>query len=889
MPTPSDPHAPLRDDIRLLGDLLGQCLHDQEGQGLFDEVERVRALSKRGRSGQTEAWNELEAFIETLDIEDERLVARAFSHFLNLANIAEQVHRIRRRRQYRSDPEAPPQRASLRELFQRLEAEGHSAEAIHAAVMKLRIGLVLTAHPTQTLRRTVRHKQARIADVLTSEDRSPQAHQALLSEITALWGTAEIRPEKPSAEDEVRGGLVFFEHAPWTAVPNFLRELDERLTQHTGRGLPLRTSPVRFGAWMGGDRDGNPNVTAETTRRACLLARWKAAELYQRELSALRDELSMNACSDELRAIVGADAWEPYRLVLRGLTQRMQQTIDWAEAQLDGRPTPDEPLLELEALLSPLEVMHRSLHAVGLGIVADGRLLDNIRRIACFGLTLVEIDLRQESDRHTTAMNAVTVAAGLGRYADWNEDERQAFLLRELQGSRPLVPAGLWDGEGLSDEDAEVLRTFAVAAAQPEGSLGAYVISMAAEPSDVLCVELLQREARMAHRGPLAPPMRVVPLFETLADLDGAGAAMRRLFEVDWLRKRIAEVHDDKIEVMIGYSDSSKDAGRLAAAWALYRGQETLVQACEEAGVKLTLFHGRGGTVGRGGGPTHQAILCQPPGSVDHTLRITEQGEVITAKYGLPAIAERTLELTTSAVVEATLSPPTGPTEAWRAMMDRLATTSCDAYRQVVRDPQFVTYFRYATPEQELSLLPIGSRPARRRKGGGVESLRAIPWVFAWTQVRLMLASWLGVGTALRKAIDEGALDELQQMANSWPFFQSTLDLIAMVVAKGLVDVAERYERALVPDELRELGAGLRGQFVETEETLKQVLAVERLLEDNPVLERSIAVRNPYVDPLNLLQIDLLGRVRRDPPDPGAEDALLVTMNGIAAGMRNTG
>lgn len=394
-----------------------------------------------------------------------------------------------------------------------------------------------------------------------------------------------------------------FEHALWDAVPAFLRSLDDRMRARARRGLPLEVSPIRFGSWMGGDRDGNPNVTAETTRTALRLARWKAAELFTIELTALRDELSMNRASEALRALAGED-WEPYRALLRGLLQRLEATMAWAE----GRSPAAQPLHDVDELRGPLLAIDRSLREAGLGIVADGRLRDILRRLAAFGLTLVRLDLRQESDRHTRLMDAITRAAGLGSFAAWDEGERQRFLVRELAGTRPLVAPAMWRGDGLDPTDLEVLAPFAVAAASPAGGLGAYVISMAGAPSDVLVVELLQREARMAA-GVHGAPMPVVPLFETLDDLDAAAPVVDALLSIDWMRERVRNVHDDRVEVMIGYSDSAKDAGRLAASWALYRAQEGLVTVARRHGVRLRLFHGRGGSVGRGGGPTHAAIL----------------------------------------------------------------------------------------------------------------------------------------------------------------------------------------------------------------------------------------------------------------------------------------
>ncbi len=477
---------------------------------------------------------------------------------------------------------------------------------------------------------------------------------------------------------------------------------------------------------------------------------------------------------------------------------------------------------------------------------------------------------------HARAMDAVTRALGLGSYLDWNEDQRVAFLTRELASPRPLLPRQLPDDPALQD----ILGTLAACCRQPEGGLGAYVISMASAPSDVLLVQLFQREAGMTE------PLRVVPLFETLADLERAGKVIAGLLEVPIYRRLIGG-HQ---EVMIGYSDSGKDAGRLAAAWALYRAQEDVVEVCRAAGVRLTLFHGRGGTIGRGGGPIYLSVLSQPPGSVDGRLRVTVQGEMVEASFGKHEIAVESFELYGNATLEATLRPPAAPGPEQRALMDRLAALAASAYRRVVQsDPAFIRYFETATPVRELGRLNIGSRPARRQAGlDGLSNLRAIPWIFAWTQTRLHLPAWLGAGEALTALFEEGREGALQTLAQEWPFFRSVLDLLDMVLAKADPDIAAYYDRVLVPDELRPLGQELRGKARRTLEAVLSTKGETRLLADQPDLARTIELRNPYVDPLNLLQAELLRRTRTD-EDPRLSDALLVTVNGIAAGMRNTG
>ena len=888
--------------MRLLGRLLGDTLRRQEGQELFDRVERVRALAKRARTGgeeSDEVFEALAAELAAMPVDAALPIARAFAHFLNLANIAEQHHRVRRRRAYQRDPNAPPQPASIEEALPRLIAQGIAPDALHDAVCALRIELVVTAHPTEIMRRSLQHKYNRIADGLAELDRPDltrlereAAIESLRREITAAWETEEVRRERPTPLDEVRSALAVFEQTLWNALPQYARSLDRTLRLHTARGLPLDVVPIRFGSWIGGDRDGNPNVTPEVTRRACLMSRWTALALYAREVEELRTELSMTDASPELRERAGG-AHEPYRAVLRDVAHKLAATQQWVERQLGhdaGRePAPRDALFRrVEELAEPLRLCYASLHATGGGIVADGRLADVLRRTSAFGLTLVRLDLRQEARRHTDAVDAIARHLGLGPYAEWPEEQRAAMLLRLLEAG----PLRLDDGLKPSEEVADVLDTLRMAASIERESLGAYVITMAGQPSDVLAVELLQRLAG------ITPPLRVVPLFETAHDLRAAGRVLDRLLSVPWYRNHVMQ-HSGRQEVMVGYSDSAKDIGRLAAAWELYKAQEAIVASCAAHDVPVTLFHGRGGSVGRGGGPTYIAIQSQPPGSVDGTLRVTEQGEMIQAKFGLPGVAQRTLEVYTTATLETWLTTPAPVANEWRASMDRLADAACGAFRRsVYDDPRFPAYFRTATPEAELDSLHIGSRPARRERKEGILSLRAIPWQFAWTQTRLLLASWLGAEEMLR---DRTTAEACRQMYGDWPFFRSTLGLLEMALAKADPRIAAHYDRHLVPPDLRPLGDSLRHRLQMTIDAVLQSTGHARLLEDNPVLRRSIDVRNPYVDPINLVQVELLRRLRAtqsataDAAGGETEEvaalrrALMVTINGIAAGMRNTG
>lgn len=882
-PTYPDPHAPLRHDVHDLGAMLGDALREQVGERLFENVERVRTLAKNARAGSDDDFRELEALLTDLPVDEALNISRAFAHFLALANVAEQHHRVRRRRVYQQNPEAAPQRGSFDETFDRLLKAGVTPEALHETICRQQVEYVLTAHPTEVVRRTLLRKHNHIAALLARRDgrdltpfERDETEAALRRDVTACWLTDEIRRARPTPLDEAHGGLAYLEETLWDVVPRFLHLLDAALLKFTGKPLPLTAAPVRFGAWMGGDRDGNPYVTANITRQVCLLARRQALALYARDLKALASELSMTACSDALRAQVG-DAHEPYRAFLDGVQARLDATLQDVNAQLAGQPpTRANTCINADELADALLLCHQSLHSVGAGAIADGPLLDALRRVTCFGLTLARLDIRQEAARHTAVLDAFTRAQGCGAYGEWDETQRQTFLGRALQADPAPTPPQLLD----DPSHRESLETFRAIADLGPDTLGAYVISMAKAPSDILAVAFLQHQAGCRQRLP------VVPLFETVDALRQAGATIRQLLALPWYRQQIG----DMLQVMVGYSDSAKDAGILTAGWELYKAQEELVQACREYGIRLTLFHGRGGSIGRGGGPTYAAIQSQPPGSIDGRLRVTEQGEMIQSKFGIPGIALRTLEVYTTAVAEATLRPSPVPGPEWRRCMERLSQTAMTAYRRVVRnDARFVPYFQAATPEAVLGELNIGSRPARRRADLGVDSLRAIPWIFAWTQTRLMLPSWLGVGAALEEALRSGQHGQLHAMYRNWPFMQSTLDLIGMVMAKADMRMAACYDEWLVPDALQPLGENLRRRFAAATRAVLEVTGHDDLLATNPVLRRSIDVRNPYVDPLNIVQAALLRRFRNHPADATLRDALLVTVNGIAAGMRNTG
>lgn len=882
----NEQYSAMRSNVSMLGKLLGETIKDALGENILDQVETIRKLSKSSRAGSDVDRQELLSTLQNLSNDQLLPVARAFSQFLNFTNVAEQHQTISTAGDQASYTDL------LNSAFARLKQQPQLDETmIRHALESLSLELVLTAHPTEITRRTLIHKLIEMNTCLrqlehqdlAEYDRN-QVMRRLRQLITQSWHTDEIRQYRPTPIDEAKWGFAVVENSLWQGVPEFLRELNTRVEEHFSEKLPVDFVPVQFHSWMGGDRDGNPNVTAAITRHVLQLSRWKATDLFLRDIGVLISELSMHNATAELRQLCGdPEAQEPYRVILKQLRHQLLTTQDYLEKRLRKEQVsrPDNLLIANQQLWEPLFACYQSLQACGMGIIANGQLLDTLRRVKCFGVPLVRIDVRQESSRHTSAIAEITRYLGLGDYADWSESDKQAFLIRELNSKRPLIPVQ-WQPE---DETQEVLETCRVIAEAPQGSVAAYVISMARTPSDVLAVHLLLKEAGVNFALPVAP------LFETLDDLNNANKVMRQLLNIDWYRGFI----QGKQMVMIGYSDSAKDAGVMAASWAQYQAQEALIKTCEQAGVALTLFHGRGGTIGRGGAPAHAALLSQPPGSLKGGLRVTEQGEMIRFKYGLPEVTMSSLSLYTSAILEANLLPPPEPKQQWREIMEQLSATSCATYRHYVREHQeFIPYFRSATPEQELGKLPLGSRPAKRRPTGGVESLRAIPWIFAWTQNRLMLPAWLGAGTALQEAIKAGLRDQLEEMCRDWPFFSTRLGMLEMVFSKADLWLAEYYDQRLVDSSLWPLGKELRQLLQSNIEAILTISNDAHLMATEPWIAESIALRNVYTDPLNVLQAEVLHRLREqvargEEPDARVEQALMVTIAGVAAGMRNTG
>ncbi|AZI14017.1 phosphoenolpyruvate carboxylase [Avibacterium paragallinarum] len=875
-------YATLRHNINMLGHFLGETICDAQGKEILELIENIRILSKKSRAGDDESRQQLLTILATISDEKIIPVAKAFSHFLNLTNIAEQYQTISRNH---IDQESSNR--SLESLFKRLKEQGVPQDKVLESIHKLLIELVLTAHPTEVTRRSLGQKYIEINRCLSllehddlTKAETTKLKRRLMQLIALVWHTNEIRTQRPTPVDEAKAGMAVIENSLWQAVPDFCRIVNFHLEKYYNIQFPIDLTPIRFSSWMGGDRDGNPFVTAQTTRQVLLMNRCKAAELFLEDIKLLADELSVIECTSEFREKYGSHL-EPYRFVIKELRTKLIKTVSYYNDLLENKVSiidQNDLISRDEQLWEPLYDCYQSLLQCGMRIIANGALLDCLRRIRCFGLSLSRLDIRQESTKHSDAIAEITRYIGLGDYSQWTEDDKQAFLIRELSSRRPLLPQN-WTP---SKETQEILDTCKVISEQKEGIISCYIISMARTASDVLAVHLLLKECGLPYHLP------VVPLFETLDDLEASETVMRQLFNIGWYRGVI----NNKQMVMIGYSDSAKDAGMMAASWAQYRAQEQLVNLCDELGIELTLFHGRGGTIGRGGAPAHAALLSQPPRSLKNGLRATEQGEMIRFKLGLPAIAVGSLELYASAILEANLLPPPEPKSSWREVMDELAVISCKIYRGIVRENKdFVPYFRSATPEQELSKLPLGSRPAKRNPNGGVESLRAIPWIFAWMQNRLMLPAWLGAGASIRLVIEQKKGHIIEEMCKQWPFFSTRIGMLEMVFSKTDSWLSEYYDRHLVKPEFWVLGEELREQLKADIKTVLSLSHEDQLMSDLPWIADSIALRNIYTDPLNLLQVELLRRLREFPQHQNfdVEQALMITITGIAAGMRNTG
>jgi phosphoenolpyruvate carboxylase len=911
-----DKDLSLRDDIRLLGRILGDTVRAQEGEAVFDVVERIRQTSIRFRRDEDlSARRELEATLNSLSREQTIEIIRAFSYFSHLANIAEDQHHIRRTRAHALAESAPREGTMAYALAQARGAQ-ISRSALEGFFARALIVPVLTAHPTEVRRKSTIDREMEVAQLLADRDRvelTPEeelaTEEALRRAVLTLWQTSILRRTRLKVVDEVANGLAYYDYTFLRELPRLYAEVEDRLAHADaawkGTELP---SFLRMGSWIGGDRDGNPFVGADVLRQALRMQSKRALSFYLDELHLLGGELSLDArlvgISDELRALADRSPDrsphrqdEPYRRAISGIYARLAATawvLDEVEAPRHavGEAPPYAAPAELAA---DLAVIHRSLTNNGSKDLARGRLRTLRRAVDVFGFHLAGLDLRQSSDVYARTVGELFEMASPGvNYAGLPEEERVALLCRELTSARPLASPYL----AYSDETASEL-TILREAAQAHHRYGKpavpnYVISKTDGVSDMLEAALLLKEAGLMHPREGELDVNIVPLFETIADLRNCGRVMDELLGLPEYRG-LLDSRGGAQEVMLGYSDSNKDGGFLTSGWELYKAEIGLVEVFRRHGVTLRLFHGRGGSVGRGGGPSYQAILAQPGGAVQGQIRITEQGEVIAAKYANPEVGRRNLEILAAATLETTLlrSDRAAPRDEYLAAMEELSEEAFRAYRDLVYEtPGFDRYFWSSTVIGEIANLNIGSRPASRTSSMRIEDLRAIPWVFSWAQCRLMLPGWYGFGTAVKAwlARRPDGLSMLQEMYREWPFFQTLLSNMDMVLAKSDIAIASRYAELVDDSELRgAIFPRLRAEWAASIEMLLAITGQQALLEQNPLLARSIRNRFPYLDPLNHVQIELLKRHRAGDADERVVQGIHLTINGIAAGLRNSG
>ena len=881
-------HAPLRADIDLLGRLLGEILQEFEEPLLFEEVERLRIFSREIREkGQTPS--SLKKEIQDLPSHLQLKIARAFSMFLQLANLAEQYHRVRRRLEHKKTSNTP-QKGSFEQVVNELIAQGIDTTSIWNELSGVYIDLCFTAHPTEVTRPTVLEKYSQITDLLRKLDQlgaSPEIVSELKHLILLCWKTAEIRPTRPTPIDEAKRGYYFLEKTLWNTLPQFYKHLDKVSVSCLQRALPKNFSPIQFSSWMGGDRDGNPNVTSETTLEVHLRGRLYANRLYIKDLESLYMQLSISDASKVFVLEAGTE-FEPYRVLLKRLIatiRRDQKKVLGYLANLNELPLakPLEFELTQEHFFNQLDLCYRSLLDIGLSELANHDLKDLMVRVQNFGAAFLKLDIRQESEVHRKAMNYIYNHETKSDFDSLSEDEKCKFLLGAINSdsTKSSIDGLLKLKDDKTAETIELFKTLTCLTTIGTEFFHGYVISMTEKLSDILIVEYLQKLAGIPFG------LAVIPLFETIKDLENAPGVLEQAFSNDEYRNN----RSSSFEIMLGYSDSAKDGGRISAAWNLYQAQENILKVATSYDVNILFFHGRGGSIGRGGGPTYLALESQAPESLAAGLRVTEQGEVLQTKFALPELAERNFEIYLSSILKARLSKFPQIPDKWRKCVQDLSDSSFTEYQKIVfGDDRFIPYFNQVTPVQHLGGLNIGSRPSKRKGGGAIRHLRAIPWIFAWTQTRLLLPSWLGVGHALEKSINQGNLPLMKEMYEGWPFFRSTMSLVSMVLAKSDLHMFSHYNEQLGSASSQDLFELLCNKNKLAKKCLGQVSGETSLLEKtNPVLKRSIEVRNPYVDPINVLQAQILSELKDSPGSKELTQALLVTIHGIANGMRNTG
>ena len=895
--------ADLRHDIRRLATQLGDALVRQVGTDLLDQVEAVRSQARALRHGDDGAGPALSDSLRNTDVVRAIELVRAFTTYFHLANTAEQVHRIDDLAESRTTGSK-----RFAETVGRLIELGFDPAEVAAATNQVQLYPVFTAHPTEASRRSILDKLAEIATLV--ERRSGEPEPPVVARIDRridelldiIWQTDELRRAKPDPVDEARSILYFLGELLEEGVPELLADIDAALAAH-GHHLDPHSRPVRFGSWVGGDRDGNPNVTPETTGEVLDFQRARALRLLIAEIEGLSSELSVATAvrpiSEELQAQLDADdqafpqvrarfralsAGEPYRQRLAVMHQRL---LEAAEQPPGPRayPRPDE-------LADDLAVIARSLEPSGGTLIAGGRLARVRRLVGLVGFHLATLDIRQHTDKHHTALSQLFAAVGTD-YDGLDKAGRAALLADELASPRPLAAPRTGDVD-------ETRRLFQVLRERMDtygdDIVESYIVSMTQGVDDVLAPAVLARDVGLVDLAAGVARLGFVPLFETIGDLRAIGPVLRELLAVPSYRTLVA-LRGDVQEVMVGYSDSNKDGGITTSQWEIHKALRTISEVADETGIEITVFHGRGGTVGRGGGPTHAAILSQPAGAIRGAMKTTEQGEVIADKYGLPEIANRNLDLAFSAVVEASIAhrrPRNDPADVarWNDVMETMSNAAFGRYRAFVEQDGLVEYFNTATPVEELGALNIGSRPSRRRDNRDLSDLRAIPWVFGWTQSRQIIPGWFGVGTALQAAVDAGHGDDLARMYDSWQFFRTFVSNVEMTLAKTDLAIARHYVTNLVDPTLHPILDDIADEHTVTLHQISE-LTGGRLLDDLPILRRTLAVRDIYLDPINILQVDLLARARAGTADAAEQArlqrALLLTINGVAAGLRNTG
>jgi phosphoenolpyruvate carboxylase len=914
-PSAEDKDLQLREDIRHLGRILGDTVRNQHGDDIFNLIELVRQNSIRfGRDQDLQGKHDFEAMLNTLSNDQMVKLVRAFSYFSHLTNIAEDQHQIRRTRSHLIAGSAP-QQGSLAHTINTLKERGYSTQQLIEFFSTALVSPVLTAHPTEVQRKSILNCQMMIGRLLNERDRmqlTPQEFKdneaALHREILTLWQTRMIRSSKLSVLDEVENGLTFYDYTFLNELPHLYAGLEDLLGGPNNDTVEI-ASFFKIGSWIGGDRDGNPFVTASVLEQTLIMQCTRILRFYLDELHALGAQLSVAqllvGVSDELNALAGQSpdnsvhrSDEPYRRAITGMYARLAATFHelLGDEPLIHPTGPATPYQTPEQLSTDLAIVHRSLIAHGSGGLARGRLRHLRRAVEIFGFSLAPIDLRQNSDVHERVVAELFAAANPGcRYLELEESKRVALLLDEISSARPLSSPYLTYSEETQSE-LGIYRAARIAQERyGKAAVPNCIISKTDSVSDLLELAVILKEAGLLHPNEARLDVNIIPLFETIADLRNSAKVMKQLLNLPAYARLLAS-RDQAQEVMLGYSDSNKDGGFLTSGWELYKAELALIDVFAEKNVRLRLFHGRGGSVGRGGGPSYQAILAQPAGAVQGQIRLTEQGEVITTKYANAEVGRSNLEVLAAATLEASLlsEMDAPPKPEFLTCMDALSDYAFAAYRNLVYETKgFEQYFWESTVISEIAGLNIGSRPASRKRTTAIEDLRAIPWVFSWSQCRLMLPGWYGFGSAVEAYLTANpntGLALLQEMYRDWPFFTTLMSNMEMVLAKSDLNIASRYAGLVKDEQLRTtIFKRICDGHAATLSVLKSITGQAELLETNPALQRSIRNRFPYISPLNHVQVELLSRYREGDQDERVRRGIHLTINGVAAGLRNSG